>query len=382
MNNGHVKQQVGTSKQVNLNGDAAMVVEKKKLKSLFLTYVLWLFGGIFGAHHIYLERDFNAIIWLTTFGGYFGIGWLRDIYRIPTYVNDANDEPIFIEKFKTNIRQFKKPPFSTVRFLGQVAVSAFWGQLALWAVPEEEVHGFNLRYLLYLVPVFVALGVWIVGNIGREQGGIKWTLLASFCMYPTLYYIGDESTWLSLMAVVATLVFETFSKEWRLKPRKKKSIIKRFTVISFAVLLFCSMWASFFYFNASITDSQGEEIKLSEAVKHFFTSPVWLDFMASISQTWQQMKHQGFWATWSQLVDLTDPRGEINAYRVLGLTQTSSQSEVTAKWRSLSKEYHPDKVKGTDEEKKIAQEKFMEIQSAYELLSSTKNRRTKKNRRA
>lgn len=28
------------------------------------------------------------------------------------------------------------------------------------------------------------------------------------------------------------------------------------------------------------------------------------------------MKHQGFWATWSQLVDLTDPRGEINAYRV------------------------------------------------------------------
>lgn len=67
---------------------------------------------------------------------------------------------------------------------------------------------------------------------------------------------------------------------------------------------------------------------------------------------------------------------------MLGLTQTSSQSEVTAKWRSLSKEYHPDKVKGTDSEKRIAQEKFMEIQSAYELLSSTKNRRTKKNRRA
>lgn len=67
---------------------------------------------------------------------------------------------------------------------------------------------------------------------------------------------------------------------------------------------------------------------------------------------------------------------------MLGLSQTASQSEVTAKWRSLSKEHHPDKVKGTDEERRAAQEKFMEIQSAYEILSSTKNRRTKKNRRA
>lgn len=127
--------------------------------------------------------------------------------------------------------------------------------------------------------IFFFLGVWVVGNIGREQGDIKLTLLVTCCLYPTSYYIGDESTWLTLMSIVATLVFDTFSKEWRLKPRKKKSNIKRFIIISFAVLVYCSMWGSFFYFNASITDSQGEEIKLSEAVKHFFTSPVWLDFM-------------------------------------------------------------------------------------------------------
>lgn len=37
---------------------------------------------------------------------------------------------------------------------------------------------------------------------------------------------------------------------------------------------------------------------------------------ASLEATWNQARHQGFWATWAQLVDLTDPRGEINAYKV------------------------------------------------------------------
>lgn len=113
--------------------------------------------------------------------------------------------------------------------------------------------------------------------------------------------------------------------------------------------------------------------------------------------------HQSFWATWAQLVDLTDPRGEINAYRVsivarfmnstfiyrvkfftqvLGLSQTATQTEVTARWRALSRDNHPDKIKGTEEERRQAQEKFMEIQQAYEILSKTKNRRQRRNRKS
>lgn len=42
-------------------------------------------------------------------------------------------------------------------------------------------------------------------------------------------------------------------------------------------------------------------------------------FQASLEATWNQAKHQGFWATWAQLIDLTDPRGEINAYKVYNL---------------------------------------------------------------
>lgn len=183
------------------------------------------------------------------------------------------------------------------------------------------------------------------------------------------------------MTVAASLNFDTFSKEWRLKPRKKRGFVRRTFCLSLAAVIYLSLIGSYLYFNAAITDSEGEEIKLSEAVRHFLTSPIWLDLKASLIATWNQAMHQGFWATWAQLIDLTDPRGEINAYKILGLSQTATQTEVTSRWRALSRDNHPDKIKGTEEERRQAQEKFMEIQQAYEILSKAKNRRQRQNRK-
>ncbi|XP_012279311.1 dnaJ homolog subfamily C member 22 [Orussus abietinus] len=353
----------------------------RKRKSVFVAYVFWLFGGVFGAHHVYLERDDHAFVWFCTLGGYFGIGWLRDLFKIPGYVADANEDPEYREWLKTRVRANRKPPFSVVRFLGALVVSYVWGQLVYIAIPEDEVHGINFRPLIIFIPAAVALGTWVVGNIGREQGSIWLPLLTAYCCYPTLYYIGDDSTWMGLMVTTTAFVFDSFSKEWRLRPRKKRSLPRRLAILLLASVIYLSLWGSYFYFNATITDSEGEEIKISEAVKHFLTSPIWLDLKTNLEEAWRQVRHQGFWATWAQLVDLTDPRGEINAYRVLELSQTSSQSEITAKWRALSREHHPDKVKGSEEEKRRAQEKFMEIQQAYEILSSARNRRQRRNRR-
>ncbi|KAL6442251.1 hypothetical protein ACFW04_002488 [Cataglyphis niger] len=358
------------------------VSENKERKSLFFAYFLWLFGGPFGAHHVYLGRDDQAFVYISTLGGYIGFGWLRDIYRIPAYVADANDDPAFIQDFKRKVRANRKPPFSTVRFIAETAVAYFWAELFNSAIPQEEIYGINFRHLLILIPAVIALGVWIVGNIGREQGSIWVALVTAYVLYPTLYYIGDDSMWIFLMVIASSLSFDTFSKQWRLKPKKKRSFIRRITVLGLALMLYFFIIGSYLYFNAVITDSEGEEIKLSEAVQHFLTSPIWTDLKASLEATWNQAKHQGFWATWAQLVDLTDPRGEINAYKVLGLSQTASQNEVTARWRVLSRDNHPDKVKGSEEERRKAQEKFMEIQQAYEILSQAKTRRQRRNRRS
>lgn len=77
-------------------------------KSMFLAYVLWLIGGIFGLHHFYLGRDIQAFLWWCTLGGYFGCGWLRDIFYIPSYVADANEDPEFLSKFVSSLRTHPK----------------------------------------------------------------------------------------------------------------------------------------------------------------------------------------------------------------------------------------------------------------------------------
>jgi len=125
-------------------------------------------------------------------------------------------------------------------------------------------------------------GVWTVGNIGREQGSIWITLATAYIFYPTLYYIGDNSTWIFVMVIASSLSFDTFSKQWRLKPKKRKSFIRRMACLGLALTLYFAVIGSYLYFNAVVTDSEGEEIKLSEAVQHFLTSPIWTDLKVSI----------------------------------------------------------------------------------------------------
>lgn len=84
------------------------VSENRDRKSKFWAYLLWLFGGLFGAHHVYLGKDDQAFVYISTFGGYIGVGWIRDIYRIPAYVADVNDDPTFIKDFKQKVRANRK----------------------------------------------------------------------------------------------------------------------------------------------------------------------------------------------------------------------------------------------------------------------------------
>lgn len=131
-------------------------------KSLLVAYLLWAFGGIFGLHHVYLHRDRHALVWWCTLGGYFGIGWLFEVFKIPEYVRDANEDPQFISQFIEKLRTQKKPEFSTIRFLGQIMMSYLFGQVVMIAVPEDEFMGINWRFLLWTIPFFSALGRTII----------------------------------------------------------------------------------------------------------------------------------------------------------------------------------------------------------------------------
>lgn len=57
-------------------------------------------------------------------------------------------------------------------------------------------------------------------------------------------------------------------------------------------------------------------------------------------------------------------------YTILGLARSASADEIKQAYRKLSKEWHPDKHKG----EKKAEEKFKEINEAYEALSDPKKK--------
>src|SRR6186713_2399796 len=58
-------------------------------------------------------------------------------------------------------------------------------------------------------------------------------------------------------------------------------------------------------------------------------------------------------------------------YEVLGVARGASEDEIRKSFRKLARQYHPDVAK----DKKVAEEKFKEINEAYEVLSDPEKRR-------
>lgn len=58
-------------------------------------------------------------------------------------------------------------------------------------------------------------------------------------------------------------------------------------------------------------------------------------------------------------------------YQILGVSKTASQDEIKKAYRKLARKYHPDRNKGD----KAAEEKFKEINEAYEVLGNPENRK-------
>ena len=62
-----------------------------------------------------------------------------------------------------------------------------------------------------------------------------------------------------------------------------------------------------------------------------------------------------------------------NAYKILEIDSNASEDEIKGAYRKMAKKYHPDKLRGQDPAMiKGAEEKFREVQKAYETLMRQK----------
>ena len=55
--------------------------------SVFIGYLLWIFGFT-GSHRFYFGKPISGTIWFFTLG-LFGIGWLIDLFLVPSMNRDA-----------------------------------------------------------------------------------------------------------------------------------------------------------------------------------------------------------------------------------------------------------------------------------------------------
>src|SRR6266446_6941872 len=57
-------------------------------------------------------------------------------------------------------------------------------------------------------------------------------------------------------------------------------------------------------------------------------------------------------------------------YNILGVLRTASKDEIKRAYRKLAQDYHPDKLAGIPPAvAKLAEEKFKDVQEAYEILT-------------
>ncbi len=61
-------------------------------------------------------------------------------------------------------------------------------------------------------------------------------------------------------------------------------------------------------------------------------------------------------------------------YDILGIDRNASEDDIKKAFRKLARQYHPD-LQSSDQQKKAAEEKFKEINEAYEVLSDPEKRK-------
>ena len=61
--------------------------QSQRTHSMLLGYLLWIFGFI-GAHRFYYGKQITGVIWFFTLGLFF-IGWLIDLFLIPSMEREA-----------------------------------------------------------------------------------------------------------------------------------------------------------------------------------------------------------------------------------------------------------------------------------------------------
>ena len=355
---------------------------KKMAKYNCIAYLLWLITGAVGGHHFYLGRDHQGLLWLTSCGG-LGIGWLRDFFKIPSYVKEANEDHTFLTMFKNRITSRLRPSIweNVSRVVAQILLGMFYRQVILWALPEEYMA--NGIIILVLAPLGYAFGSHMVSNIGSIRSPWWYAILGAYVgelAFGHQHFLLEDPN--DSLAASVSMLFSTFA--WEFDERRNvegcRETCKRVVLWTAVGLLFGSLLFSGVYFNGTINTQEGEEIKVRVALSNFFKSPYWdhlkKAFWANLWDVWAEYKGGGWEGAKRRLMVLADFQGVGRSRNVLDVGEEATPEEIKEAYHRLAKIWHPDRYQGASaEERARAQERFMEIKEAKETLLKRHKRR-------
>jgi hypothetical protein len=76
------------------------------------------------------------------------------------------------------------------------------------------------------------------------------------------------------------------------------------------------MMTSAVYFNCRVSTRDGQEVRMKDAIRHVFMSPVWAEKQQTARRLYSQLTAEGFDSFWRELNVALDPEGEERAYKV------------------------------------------------------------------
>ncbi|RNA39038.1 dnaJ -like protein [Brachionus plicatilis] len=351
-------------------------------KSIKTAYVIWLFGGLFGLHHFYLKRDKQGFIYMITLGGFL-IAFLRDVYRLPEYVREANEDKIFMEKLRLQQDQLKTPLFMTSRFISSIAVGSLFGYLAMNCL---SISGNELSYhwseilVKFLSPIIVACVVYLIGTEGPIRCSFEWPLLGS---YISLFFDSIKQS----TSIFNASIFAALLLNWNLKwdndyfeRVNKRKLITRIFHLGLGFAIFSGLLGLFIWNNATL-EYKGEKVTISEYFEKLYNTEEMKKAREVLKMLWDFYQAHGLRRLINHFYYGYDPEAIAHAYKILELNERSTQQDIDQRCRMLSRKWHPDKYK--DMEKKINAEKiFMDVQQSCNILSEHRRNRIDQNKKS
>lgn len=276
-------------------------------KSLMTAYICWIFGGILGLHHLYLRRDRQAFVYFSSLGGYL-IGYIYDIYKMPDYVREANQDPVYVKKLEKLQFQLKTPAFLVKRFVSCILVgTVFYNLMTNCVLLEKDKSNYSIVLLLNLIaPTVSAFIIYYIGTDGPMECDFGWPLLGSNLGFTIRYYFYNirpvNVYFVFLAPVLATFLLNwniSWDKKYLEKKKTNEKLYKRILKFVTLVSLFLVLFGVYSLNNFKIKDKDGNMLTLKEAATDFYNSEKFKELRNSLTQIWNFYQMHGL----SKLID-------------------------------------------------------------------------------